>query len=455
MTRWILSLAMLSALPLGAQQDKCLDAANESQKKWTAAGPHSWLDDVWHNEAVEIARTWCYVWETHGMDRLDKGIDFGRAFFTGDGWHPVVGGIVPGSGFAGGLGMQLERNTAAPALRYSGSVEARGSYNGFWVAGGVLDITRADNDPDNRHIHAVIEAREYELPQLTYFGLGNASLLANESLYGLQATTAGAHVDFPLPGGVSLIAGVGGLVADPAPAHGSLPSIEQKFTAADTPGLTTGTGYVVPGAGIKWRYPEAETMWGYSTSLAASFRAFHEASGLPYSFRRIDFTWQNVFRPYVRVKPAAAKAGPPRKVGLGAVSATFRLAESWGPAGNNVPFYLQPTIGGTDIDNIDVVRSYRDYRFRAPNAMAFQAEYERSIKGPIGLLGFYDVGKVGMARGDLDFTHMRHSFGAGIVVTAGNLPVLKFYYAWGGHEGTHTTYTLNTNNFAGTASGVF
>ena len=81
----MLGLTALVALPLGAQQDKCLDATNERQKKWTAAGKHSFLEDVQHNEDIEIARTWCYLWETHGEDRLNKGIDFGRALFTGDG----------------------------------------------------------------------------------------------------------------------------------------------------------------------------------------------------------------------------------------------------------------------------------------------------------------------------------------------------------------------------------
>jgi hypothetical protein len=60
-----------------------------------------------------------------------------------------------------------------------------------------------------------------------------------------------------------------------------------------------------------------------------------------------------------------------------------------------VPFYLQPTLGSTDIDNLDILRSYRDYRFRAPNALAFQAEYTHWIVDPLGMLFFYDVGKSG------------------------------------------------------------
>lgn len=452
--RWGLSLLALLALPLSAA-DQCLDAAARRNDAWAKSGPHAWLANVQHNEDVEIARTWCYLWESHGKDSLQKGVDFGRAFFTGDGWHPSVGGIVPGSGFAGGASLHLERATSA--LRFIGAVEARGSYNGFWVAGGRLDVRAANDSADNRQIHGVLEVRHYQLPQMTYFGLGNTAPVANDSLYGLQKTMASARVEFPLPGNFSLDLGVGGLQADPSSVAGaSHPSIEQKFTAADTPALQSSTGYWIPSAGIRWKYPQAAMLWGYSTSLDATAQLYEEHSSRPYSFRRIDATWRNLYRARVRVKPPASRPGPPRNVSLGEISATFRLTESWAAAGNSVPFYLQPTIGGLDIDNNDVLRSYRDYRFRAPNVLTFQAEYTRPIRGPLGILGFYDVGKVAMSRGDLDFSHTHHSFGVGIVVNAGGLPVLKVYYAWGGREGSHTTYTMNTNNFAGTSpTGLF
>lgn len=411
---------------------------------WAKTGPHSWFDNVQHKEEVEFNRTWCHIWETDGVDRLQKAVDFGRVLFTGDGWHPAFGGIVPGSGFAGGLVLNLEQATSGktlPPLRFSGSIEARGSYNGFWVAGGKLNIWGANKSSDDRHIHAMIEATHYELPQLTYYGLGNESSLASESLFGLEKTTAGVNLEFPIPAGFSIAGGVGGLWAAPSGVHGSYPSIEQNFTPANTPALNMGAGYLTAGGGINWIYPVAPRMYGYSSSLATLFQVFH--ADAPYSFRRIKATWIH-------------KYSPQAKVNLGTVTGTIRLVESYAPAGDSVPFYLQPTIGGTDIDNIDVVRSYRDYRFRAPNLLAFQAEYAHAIKGPIALLGFYDVGKVAMTRGDLDLSHLHHSFGAGVILQAGNLPVMKLYIAWGGHEGTHTTYTTNTNNFTlGDPTGVF
>jgi hypothetical protein len=434
--------AILAGLAYGA--DTCDSRAAKKNEEWAKSGHHSWLANVQHTEDVELARTWCHIFETVGIDKVQKGIDFGRVLFTGDGWHPTVGGIVPGSGFAGGLAYNLERATAQPAIRYSGSVEARGSYNGFWTAGGKLDIWGAANSPQNRHIHATIDAEHYHLPQLTYFGEGNTSSLANESLFGLAQTTVGGHVDVPLPGGFVLVGGLAGLWNSPSGVSGaSLPSIGQKFTAADTPALASGTSYVVAGGGIDWIYPVAPHLNGFSSALSTGFRFFDDTTGAPYSFRRLDAIWINRYQ-------------PPTQVDLGTVSGTVRFVESYTTGDNSMPFYLQPTIGGTDINNVDMLRSYRDYRFRAPSLLVFQAEYTHTIWGPLAFLGFYDTGRVAQQRSDIGISQMHHSFGAGLVVQLGNSPILKFYYAWGGREGSHTTYTLNTNNFTvGAPAGVF
>ena len=173
-------------------------------------------------------------------------------------------------------------------------------------------------------------------------------------------------------------------------------------------------------------------MYGYRTSINGTFKAFHETSGAPFSFRRVEAVWEQQYTPRASVD-------------LGTFSLTGRLVESIAPAGNAVPFYLQPTLGGSDIDNVSDLRSYRDYRFRAPNALSFQADYEHAIKDPLGVLFFYDVGKVALRRSDLDISHMRHSIGIGMTVRAGNLPVIKLYYAWSGREGTRTIFSGNTN----------
>ena len=444
MRRLLVAAAALSCAALAWGADTCDTKAAKKNQDWGKSGPHPWLASVEHTQDVELARTWCHIFETVGIDRVSKGIDFGRVLFTGDGLHPSVGGIVPGSGFAGGLAYNLERASASEPLRFSGSVEARGSYNGFWEAGGKLDIWGSANNPANRHIHATLDAEHYSLPQMTYFGEGNNSSLANESLFELAQTTVGGHLEIPLPAGFVLVGGLAGLWNNTTGVNGaSLPSIDGEFRPAFVPGLDTNTGYVVSGGGIDWNYPSAPRLDGFSSNLSTGFRFFHETTGVPYSFRRLDAIWINRYH-------------APTRVDLGTISATARLVEAYATGGDQVPFYLEPTLGGTDINNLDALRSYRDYRFRAPNLLVFQAEYTHVIWGPLALLGFYDTGRVAEQRSEIGLSQMRHSFGAGLIVQLGGAPVLKFYYAWGGPEGTHTTYTTNTNNFTpGLPAGVF
>jgi hypothetical protein len=417
--------------------ESCEVRAAKEKLQWGKT-EHSWLESVFHNELLDMRQTWCSIWETHGYDRVHKTEDFGRVLFTGEGLHPAGGSIVPGSGFAGGLGLNLYRASKSKPVRYSGSVEARGSTNGFWEAGGKFNLLGSSETADDRHIEAIFFVQHRSLPQLTYFGLGNTSLLANESLYGLEDTNVGADIAIPVPKGLTVSGGLQGLWANPQGFHGSqTPSIEQIFTPANTPALNTATTYVIYGANVDWKHPLEECLhcW-YRTDISVGLQIFHEASGAPFSFRRFNVTWMQAWNPF-----------PDFSFDLGTVSVVSRLVESVADAGNSVPFYLQPTIGGTDINNFDVVRSYRDYRFRAPNTLTFQAEYTRPIRDPLGFLFFYDVGKVALARSDLDISHMRHSFGVGFTIRVGAFTQFKFYYAWAGREGTHTTYTGNTNNF--------
>lgn len=78
-----------------------------------------------------------------------------------------------------------------------------------------------------------------------------------------------------------------------------------------------------------------------------------------------------------------------------------------------MPFYLQKTIGGSDIDNQPTLRAFKDYRFRGPDLMTVQAEYDRklcqacavckegilrSVCLHLGLVVAYDAGRVAVQR---------------------------------------------------------
>jgi len=423
------------------------DARTGQQKAEWGRSPHAWLASVFQTERIEIEQTWCRTWATYGYDRANKAEDFGRTFFTGDGVHPAFGSIVPGSGFAGGASINLERALASQPLRLQSSIEARESLNKFWVVGGQLSVLGSGAREGNRHNNANFAVRHADLPQLTYYGIGSTSQKSDQAAYGMGDTTAEGRINFPVPKGFSFTGRLAGVSITPRGFHdSSTPSIEQEFTPGNTPALNISITDVVYGGGVDWTYPEEERLRGYRAQVTSTMQWFRGMNVSGYSFRRFDATWLQRYTPDVGTD-------------LGTVSVYARVTESLATSGNAIPFYQQPTLGGTDIENQPTLRSYPDYRFRAPNLMLFQGEYERAIyhQLPLGFLFFYDVGKVAINRNDLDFTHMPHSFGVGITVHGGGLPLFRLYYSWGGHEGTRLYPLGNTNNFAapGDLRGVF
>ncbi len=117
-----------------------------------------------------------------------------------------------------------------------------------------------------------------------------------------------------------------------------------------------------------------------------------------------------------------------------------------------MPFYLDPTIGGSDLNGTALLPSLPDYRFRGPNLMVLRGTFEHSIyKWPIGAKFMVDEGRVALRPGDLGFSHLAHSYAAGLTVHAGGLPVVDLLFAWGGHEGTHTIANVSTSLLGGTA----
>jgi hypothetical protein len=126
------------------------------------------------------------------------------------------------------------------------------------------------------------------------------------------------------------------------------------------------------------------------------------------------------------------------------------LSESIVPANHSVPFYFQPTLGGSDINGNAMLPSFEDYRFRAPNLMFVRASFEHSIYTlPLGIALMIDEGKVGQHRSDIDFSHLQHSYTAGLTLRAGGFPMVYLLFSWGGHEGNHTSANINTSLLGG------
>lgn len=114
-------------------------------------------------------------------------------------------------------------------------------------------------------------------------------------------------------------------------------------------------------------------------------------------------------------------------------SASIRLlaTQSSGNAGSQVPFYFQPTLGGSDINGQRLLSAYDDYRFRGPNLIALQESVEHSIWGPIGAYLLLEQGKVTAEGEGLGFGNLVRSVAVGLTLRAGGFPLINLTFAWG------------------------
>jgi len=133
-----------------------------------------------------------------------------------------------------------------------------------------------------------------------------------------------------------------------------------------------------------------------------------------YSFRRLDLDVQQYFGFFNKVRRFAFRA----KAALTDVD-----------AGQSVPFYMQPTIGGADD-----LRGFRAYRFSDRNAMSLTGEYRWEIFSGLDGALFADAGKVFPRRGQMNFAHLESSVGFGLRANARNRTFLRVDVGFS-HEG--------------------
>ncbi|HZD94248.1 MAG TPA: hypothetical protein VE133_08340, partial [Candidatus Sulfotelmatobacter sp.] len=150
-----------------------------------------------------------------------------------------------------------------------------------------------------------------------------------------------------------------------------------------------------------------------------------------------------------RINPSDANSPCPKVTSRsldGKLSLRAYTVLSMTPGGDVVPFYFQPTLGGADLNGNPSLSSYQDYRFRAPNLLLFQENFEHSLgKWPVGFTLRADQGKVALTRGDLGSNHWNHSYAVGATLRAGGFPQVYLLFAFGGNEGTHTLVNMNTS----------
>jgi hypothetical protein len=119
--------------------------------------------------------------------------------------------------------------------------------------------------------------------------------------------------------------------------------------------------------------------------------------------------------------------------------------------GHAVPFYLQPTLGGSDINGAMLLASFPDYRFRAPDLLAFQAAFDHSLPfwEPLRFILSATQGKTALQHAQINLRHLAHSYATGLTVRAGGFPQVTFLYSWGHGGQQRFVATVNASVLGG------
>jgi hypothetical protein len=344
--------------------------------------------------------------------------------------HPVVQSIAPmsglGLGLSGGWDLSHDRNQVDIAAR------ALISVNRSWLLN--FDYTNAHRwwsyparTPDRPRFDAY--ATVEELPQLAFYDLGPTSSRASHR-FGFRELVGGVDYTTPILEWLRL----GGRVELRAPSLEGHLGLDE----ATAPGITSQPAFAHYDAIVLLHHPSSPPD---DADAQLDYHVFEGLGRGRYSFGqfRALLTWS---RPLERIVRRDTASGPSlvdrvfcheakiRRCDYGTFTARGRLTVSNTFGGGVVPFYYQPTLGGTDLDGYDTLRGFADYRFRAPDDWLGQAEYSRTVWGPLGLLVFYDLGQV-----TLSVNKIRQDWGIGATITMLNSVVIRGYLAFGSGEG--------------------
>jgi len=420
----------------------------------------------------------------------------GVELLTAQPLHQAAGNLAPQNGFAAGIAFVGGKNTTN--WRDSWNIDAVGSYNASYRAGGYLTMVhtppvkirviqpissgtsaspaqKSKPAPNFVHRYTVINlyAQTISLNQLFYFGLGNASLPQGQTAYGMSETVIGLSAIKPAfeiaairKLNLSLNGEINGrMVGLRGNTSTSVPSIGAVYNPATAPGLDSQPAMAQLGEGIRL---EPEIGDRVELNYLGKFEQYAPSAGSHQSFLRWTLDLNHTYALYGQTHSSASSAsghGPDQCSDLkspcpsisysrnlsGSIGVRLLLSESVHSSSNSVPFYFQPTLGGSNIDGQSMLPSYPDYRFRAPNLIYLGTNLEHSVWGPLGFAASWDEGKVEQARDKINFDHLKHSFATGVTIRAGGFPMVRLLFAWGGREGTHTIFNMNTSLLGGSA----
>ena len=330
-----------------------------------------------------------------------------------DGWYPEMGNMIPGAGFSAGLGYR-HRLFGDQAIA---DASAAVSWNGSRTLQSQLTWPRLMND----RLSIGGQLTYQDFTQINFFGIGSSSLESNQTSYRLKDVDAVGIVVVSPARWLTVTGRLGALrrlTIEPGTStiH---PSIETRFDDGVAPGLAEQPDYLHADVALDVDtrdVPGNPTNGGrYRLSMAM----FHDQDGSHHSFSRVE-----------------AEGAQYLPLGRTVLALRGRVGLSQVGAGQAVPFYMLPSLGGSTS-----LRGFLDYRFRDQDAMLVDAEYRLPILRRVDAALFCDAGSVAPTASGLT-GHLKTDYGVGIRVHSATHVLVRLDVARS-NEGTRALVTFS------------
>jgi hypothetical protein len=336
--------------------------------------------------------------------RLRRRIAPYNGFFAEYGYsHKPVGS---GIGFGGGFRHDLFSRRARLVL------EGGGSFRKYWMTRADFALPRLAGD----RLELGVEGLYRHHSQDDFYGLGPDSVEEDRVSYGFAAPEVQGRAIVAVRPWLDVGARLGRMSPSVLEGHDSrFPSIEARFDSSSAPGLMVQPGFTY-GEGfaeIDFRDEPGNARAGGHYLL--TMRRYGDGSLDRFDFRSVDLLLQHFFPVFDKKRVFAFQ---------------FGLSGTSAGGGSVVPFYMQPTLGGSRM-----LRSAADYRFRDNNVLWMNAEYRWEAFSALDMALFSDWGKVAPRLSDLDQSGLAYSYGIGFRVNVPKAVIMRFDLAIGGTEG--------------------
>ncbi len=404
----VIACVTLLLLLVGATGGQTTSPASRAEEVQAARAKKA--AEIKPEENSKLENRLIYIKDNKVLERITGGVG---------GWRIKIGGMSANGGFA--LGPEYVRDdlrNGAVSVRFA----AQATLRLFQRFEAELTLPKLMNNRAFWNVYAV----HHNYPQLQYYGPGANSRKGNRTDYRLEDTALDTTFGVkPLTQMLKLtVAGsVGALWNNVGPGtNKQWTNAERVFTPAQAVGINEQTDFFRYGAYTVIDYrdiPGGPRKGGF---YLAQYSRYEDRKLKRHDFNRLDLELQQ-YIPLFNQRRVIALRG----------RTTFTNTR----AGQSVPFYMQPTLGGPD-----TLRGYRPFRFYGNNALLLSAEYRYEVFSGLDMAIFADAGKVTERRGQMNLRNLESSVGLGFRFNVKNNVFMRLEAAFS-HEGFQIGFRFN------------